>query len=112
MIICGALISVPMLIIAVFYCQWIGKKIYQVPLDNGGFDRKEFKKEYIKSMDELARLMNEKKLPGLDVSIAPIVVPLVLILANTILDLAGISVSILKFWVSWTMPSRVPASSC
>ncbi|HBA62422.1 MAG TPA: gluconate permease [Lachnospiraceae bacterium] len=97
MIICGALISIPMLIIAVFYCQWIGKKIYQIPTEEGGFERKEFKKEYIKSMDELEHLMNEKKLPGLGVSIAPIVVPLVLILTNTILGMAGINNNILAF---------------
>lgn len=97
MIICGSLISILMLIVAVFYCQWIGKKIYQVPKEDGGFDRKEFKKEYIKSMDELEHLMGQKKLPGLGVSIAPIVVPLVLILANTILGLAGVEISILAF---------------
>ena len=49
MIIGGALISIPMLIVVVFYTKWIGKKIYQVPNDEGGFDRKEFKQEYIKT---------------------------------------------------------------
>ncbi|MCD8018611.1 MAG: GntP family permease [Clostridiales bacterium] len=97
MIICGTLISIPMLIVAVFYCQWLGKKIYQVPTDDGGFERKEFKEEYIKSMDELDSLIGEKDLPGLGVSMAPIVVPLILILANTILDLMGIEISILAF---------------
>lgn len=97
MIICGALVSIPMLIIAVFYCQWIGKKIYQIPTEDGGFERKEFKKEYIKSMDELEHLMNQKKLPGLAVSVAPIVVPLILILANTILGVVGVSSNVLSF---------------
>lgn len=97
MIMTGAAISIPMLIIAVFYCKWIGKKIYQIPLEDGGFERKEFKQEYIKSMDELDSLMNQKKLPGLGRSIAPIVVPLVLILANTILGFAGIKNQVLTF---------------
>lgn len=97
MIMAGAAISIPMLIIAVFYCKWIGKKIYQIPLEDGGFERKEFKQEYIKSMDELDSLMNQKKLPGLGRSIAPIVVPLVLILANTILGFAGIKNQVLTF---------------
>lgn len=97
MIICGSLISIPMLIIAVFYCQWIGKKIYQIPTEDGGFERKEFKKEYIKSMEELNELMNQKKLPGLAVSVAPIIVPLVLILLNTILGMAGIKYAVLSF---------------
>ena len=97
MIMTGAAISVPMLIIAVFYCKWIGKKIYQIPLEDGGFERKEFKQEYIKSMDELDGLMNAKKLPGLGRSIAPIVVPLILILTNTILGFAGIKNQVLTF---------------
>lgn len=97
MIICGSLISIPMLIIAVIYCQKLGKKIYQIPTDNGGFERKEFKQEYIKSMEELDHMIGEKQLPGLGASIAPIVVPLILILANTIADMSGVSISILAF---------------
>lgn len=97
MIICGSLVSIPMLIIAVFYCQSIGKKIYQIPTDDGGFERKEFKQEYIKSMEELDRMIGKKKLPGLGVSIAPIIVPLILILANTIVGMMGQSISILAF---------------
>lgn len=97
MIICGSLVSIPMLILAVFYCQRIGKKIYQIPTDDGGFERKEFKQEYIKSMEELDQMIGKKKLPGLGVSIAPIIVPLVLILANTIADMAGADISLLAF---------------
>lgn len=97
MIICGSLISIPMLIIAVIYCQKLGKKIYQIPTDNGGFERKEFKQEYIKSMEELDHMIGEKQLPGLGASIAPIVVPLILILANTIADMSCVSISILAF---------------
>ena len=90
MIMLGAAISVPMLIIAVFYCKWIGKKIYQIPLNNGGFERKEYKEEYIKSMDDFNKVIAEKQLPSLGWSIAPIVVPLILILTNTILGFAGV----------------------
>ena len=97
MILAGSLISIPMLIVAVFYCQWIGKKIYQVPMDDGGFDRKEFKQEYIKSMEELDKVIGEKQLPSLGWSIAPIVVPLVLILSNTIGGFLGFSNQALTF---------------
>ena len=97
MILMGAVISIPMLIIAVFYCMWIGKKIYQVPTDDGGFDRKEFKQEYIKSMEELDRLIGEKQLPSLGWSIAPIVVPLALILTKTVLDFTGHSMQVITF---------------
>jgi len=90
MIIAGTLLSIPMLIAVVFYCKYIGKKIYQIPTVDGGYERKEYKKEYIKTMDELEYLMGEKKLPGLWVSIAPIVVPLILIFTKTIGDFVGL----------------------
>ena len=95
MIIGGALISIPMLIIVVFYTKWIGKKIYQIPDENGGFERKEFKKEYIKSLDELNTMMNEKELPGFLSSVAPIIIPIILILLKTILDFVGIHNSVI-----------------
>lgn len=45
MIMVGAGISIPMLIVVVFYCKYIGKKIYQIPNEDGhGYERKEFKK--------------------------------------------------------------------
>lgn len=90
MIMVGALISIPMLIVAVFYCKWIGKKIYQIPNEDGSFTRKEFKAEYVKSMEELNSLIEQKELPSLWASMAPIVIPLVLILSNTILGFAGV----------------------
>lgn len=90
MILGGAVISIPMLIIAVLYCKSIGKKIYQIPLDDGSYDRKPYKEEYIKSMEELEKLMGAKKLPGLWVSMAPIIVPLILILLKTVLSFAGL----------------------
>ncbi len=97
MIIAGSLISIPMLIIAVLYCKYIGKKIYQIPTEDGGFERKEFRQEYIKSMDQLDSMIEQKQLPGLMISIAPIVVPLILILTDTILGLIGIDNAIIGF---------------
>ncbi|MEE0955508.1 MAG: gluconate:H+ symporter [Eubacterium sp.] len=97
MIIGGALISIPMLLVAVPYCKHIGKKIYQVPKPDGTFDRKQYKKEYIKTMDELDKIMGEKKLPSLWASVAPIIVPIILILLKTILGFAGISNAFIDF---------------
>ena len=90
MIIGGALISIPMLIVVVFYTKWIGKKIYQVPNDEGGFDRKEFKQEYIKSMDA-------KPLPGFWASVAPIFIPIILILLKTVLDFVDMGNPVINF---------------
>lgn len=90
MILVGIVISIPMMLIIVPYCKWVGKKIYQIPAANGdGYDRKEFKKEYIKSMDEVEKLIGEKKLPSFGASIAPIIVPIILIFVKTFWDLLG-----------------------
>lgn len=98
MILGGALISIPMLIVVVFYTKWIGKKIYQIPREDGTYERKEFKKEYIKSMEELNALMDAKELPGFWVSVAPIVIPLVLILMKTVLDFVGFNNEVINFF--------------
>ena len=90
MIIAGALMSVPILIAALLYAHWVGKKIYQIPREDGTYDRKEFKKEYLKSMDQLDEIMGSKKLPGLGESLAPILIPLVLILSKTVCDFVGV----------------------
>ena len=90
MIIAGSLLSIPIFIAAMLYSKWIGTKIYQVPNTDGTFDRKEFKKEYIKSMDQLDEIMNAKELPGLWDSISPILVPIVLILCKTVAGLTSL----------------------
>ena len=83
-------ISIPMLIVVVFYCKYIGKKIYQIPNENGhGYERKEFKKEYIKSMEEVEKLVGEKNLPSFTASILPIIIPIVLIFVKTFWGLFG-----------------------
>lgn len=90
MILSGVMISVPMFIVIMFYCKWLGKKIYQIPADGGGYERKEFKQEYLKDIKDIDSLAAGKKLPGLGVSIAPIVIPLIMILTKTVADLAGL----------------------
>lgn len=90
MIMVGAGISIPMLIVVVFYCKYIGKKIYQIPNEDGhGYERKEFKKEYIKSMEEVEKLVGEKNLPSFTASILPIIIPIVLIFVKTFWGLFG-----------------------
>lgn len=86
MIIMGALVSIPMLIVVMQYVKYIGKKIYQIPKGDG-WERKDYKPEYIKTMDEVEKVMNAKKLPGFGVSIAPIVVPILLIFVKTFWDM-------------------------
>lgn len=69
--------------------------IHQIPRTDGTYDRKEFKKEYIKTMDQLDQIMNAKELPGLWNSLSPIVVPLILIFRKTGLSLTSIESGLL-----------------
>lgn len=95
MILVGSALSIPIFIAAILYSKWIGKRIYQIPRTDGGFDRMEFKKEYIKTMDELDSIMNAKELPGLWNSLSPIVIPLALIFSKTALSLTSIDSGLL-----------------
>lgn len=86
----GIIIGLGVMIVVVFYCKYIGKKIYQIPNEGGhGYERKEFKKEYIKSMEEVEKLVGEKNLPSFTASILPIIIPIVLIFVKTFWGLFG-----------------------
>ncbi len=100
MILFGMVISLPMLVAAVYYSKWVGKKIYQIPLDNGGYDKKEYRPEFIKAMDNLDQLLDSKELPGFWMSVSPILVPLLLIFAKTIADLIGMEASVLYSFIT------------
>lgn len=90
MILAGSLMSVPILLAALLYSNWVGKHIYQIPNEDGSFTRMEYKKEYLKTMDQLEQVMNAKDLPALLPAIAPILIPLVLILSKTVADFVGL----------------------
>ena len=86
----GAILSIPMLLVIVPYCKWIGKKIYQVVNEDDEYVRPQ-QGEQVKlaSTELLDQFLNRTDLPGLAISAAPIVVPLVMILTKTVLDLMG-----------------------
>lgn len=92
MILYGILFTLPVYVIGMFYCKWLGKKIYQVPSDdfNKEFDRMAFKEEYIRTIENIEYLHKEKNLPSVGMSFAPIVVPLILILIQTISKFMGL----------------------
>ena len=95
----GAIISIPMLIVIVPYCIWIGKKIYQILGDNGEYIRKDYKPEYIKSMDNLDEFLNKPGLPGLLPSVNPILIPILLILVKTCVDFVGMTKTTMLYQV-------------
>lgn len=92
MILSGILFTLPVYVIGILYCKWVGKKLYLVTSDdpNKEFDRKEFREEYLQSIENIENLHKEKNLPSVNLSFAPIVIPLILILIQTVSKFMGL----------------------
>ena len=87
MIVWGLVMKIPVLIMSTLYSKWLGKRIYQIPTEDGtDFVRTDFKQEYIKSIENMEQIYKDKNLPGAGLSFAPILIPLLLILGNTTVD--------------------------
>ena len=87
MIVWGLVMTIPVLIMSTLYSKWLGKRIYQIPTEDGtDFVRTDFKQEYIKSIENMEQIYKDKNLPGAGLSFAPILIPLLLILGNTTVD--------------------------
>lgn len=80
----GIVIAIPMLIAAIAYARYYGKKIYQIPGENNTWIRPDHiltEKELI-AMDE----KDDEKMPSAFNSFLPIVLPIILILINTVIS--------------------------
>ncbi len=85
-ILMGIVISVPMTIACLLYGTYLGKKIYQIPSDDGdGWVRPGYQEPIydVKSAEE------GRNLPSAFMSFLPILAPIVLILINTVSKAAG-----------------------
>lgn len=81
LILWGIVVAIPMTIAAIIYAKFIGKKIYQVPSSDGeGWERPPYQEPVYDSID----LEDDSNLPSIYLSFAPIFVPIILILINTI----------------------------
>ncbi len=82
-ILLGIVISLPMAIAITLYSKYIGKKIYQLPDETGeGWVRPPYQKPvYDITSDE-----ERRDLPSAFLSFTPIVLPIILILLNTVLS--------------------------
>lgn len=77
----GIVIAIPMLLSIMPYAKKLGKEIYQIPAEEGdGWIRP----DTLQVPEDLDSSFNEAELPGTLTSFAPIFVPIILILLNTI----------------------------
>ena len=79
----GLIFAIPIIITGVYYGKWIGKKIYQLPDEEGtGWVRP----DQPQTFQEFVEKEEKKNLPSLTRAVLPILIPLILILGNTILS--------------------------
>jgi len=83
MILAGLVFALPVTIAGVLYARWLGKKIYQLPSEDGtGWVRLQYEASTITSIS----LADRPDLPSAFMSFAPIVIPVILIIFNTVLS--------------------------
>ncbi|GEA14890.1 gluconate permease [Moorella sp. E308F] len=81
-IISGLIFTIPIIIAGVLYGKWLGKKIYQLPGEDGQkWERPPYQTSQITEED----LPKNGNLPSAFISFAPVVIPLILIFVNTLL---------------------------
>lgn len=94
MILSGLIFGIPIIIVTVLYAKWIGKKIYQLPDDDGlGWIRP----EHEVSVEDWLEEKENKELPSLLRSAAPIVVPIFLIFMNTTVTAVGLEGTLVEY---------------
>lgn len=85
-IIYGMIISVPMLLAVLAYGKWLGKRIYQIPGEDG---------EWIRPAGGenlgVAEVKLDEELPSATKSFMPIIVPIILILLSTVSKALGVT---------------------
>lgn len=84
----GILISIPMVIAATLYCQWLGKRIYQLPADNEAGWERPAPAEAFADTDVTTP---SRPLPSAFQSFLPLLCPIVLILLNNVFAAAGLA---------------------
>lgn len=83
MILWGMIFAIPVILTGVLYAKWIGRKIYQLPDETDmGWERPEADVKAI--YDNWVNESDNKGLPSAWMSFAPIIVPVILILLNTV----------------------------
>jgi len=79
----GLLICIPMAIATTIYGKWLGRRIYQLPAEDGeGWVRP----GYSEPRYDLIAEESERKLPSTFNAFLPLVAPIILILINTVLN--------------------------
>ncbi len=77
----GLVLAIPMTLSGMLYGRYLGKKIYQLPGDGDTWVRPEYQVPVYENLDNGAA---DKNLPSTFMAFAPIIIPVILILLNTV----------------------------
>lgn len=77
----GGIVAIPMLIVMLLYARYIGKKIYQIPSEDGEVW---VRPDTVESVEEQEDEVSSSDLPSVPLAFAPIVLPIILIICRTV----------------------------
>ncbi|MCL1991442.1 MAG: GntP family permease [Spirochaetes bacterium] len=96
MIIFGFIVAIPMMIASIFYFKWLGTKLYQIPSEDG---ETWIRGPYQPPVYDLSADDSDKHLPSAFLSFLPLLLPVFLILTNTILNMQGLNQGIFLVFI-------------
>lgn len=95
----GILCAIPMTLVGLAYSKWLGKRMYRIPNAEG--EIVEIAENEAEALEETAALLEDnEELPSAFMAFMPIIVPIILILINTVtkqLGYAGVLKSTIDF---------------
>lgn len=97
MMLWGLVFAVPIVIVGVLYAQWLGKRIYQIPTADGtDWTRDKEGIDNTTNAEETA-LDKSRPLPSTFSSFAPIIIPIILILLNTVFTALKLTSTVIDY---------------
>ena len=88
----GTILSIPLVVVGVFYAKWLGRSIYQVPDDNGGWTRDSGEARRLAESGPCEDAVDAAGSPvSTGMAFAPILCAILLILLKTVLAQLGIA---------------------
>ncbi len=100
-ILLGILCAIPMTLVGVGYAKWLGKRMYRIPNENGEIIEVDPNEAVVLEETAASLLADDEELPSALMAFMPIVVPIILILINTVTKQMGYE-GALKSFIDFT----------
>ena len=95
-ILLGIVVALPMAFATMFYGKFLGKQIYQLPNSEGdGWERPAYQKPIYDILSD----EKDKKLPSAILAFLPLILPIILILLNTVLSAMSLTEGVYSIFI-------------